>query len=277
MKVALLISGRAARYEVCLLPLLQQCKYDVHVFMSINDEDCEYYEVMKEKLKPWLKGLYIQPYKFPSDFHTIYHNQYMYSYQKIDGKWLPRNQLSMYSNDTKAFTMAADYELEYGIEYDVFMKFRADICNTSLPTLGPIDKDETVLYSIDPLCKFISFGIHKVPIVSSDWVWGNKKTMAIYCNTYEYVLEKNKTANGNYLFHFESNHTDCIIDKKVNVKYVPIYYNVDTHRKIFDTNWKKNENGEYDDSRRILMPGAHEYVNIKTVTSTDHIPVLPGR
>jgi hypothetical protein len=277
MKVALLISGRAARYEVCLLPILQKCTYEVHVFMSINDEDCEYYTVMRERLNPWLKGIVIQPYQFPDGFHTTYHDNYMYCYQKINDKWLPRNQLSMYSNDNKAFTMAIEYEQEYNIEYDIIMKFRSDICNTSLPQLISIDKNESVLYSIDPLCKFISFGIHKVPIVSSDWVWGNKKTMAVYCNTYEYVLKRNTEGNGNYLFHFESNHTDCMIDHAISIKYVPIYYNVDTHRKIFDTNWKKNENGEYNDSRKILMPNAHDFVDIKSVTSTDHIPVLPGR
>ena len=68
MKIALLISGRSARYEVCLLETLKNTSYDVDVFMSINDEECKYYEIMRKKLSKWLKGLYINPYNVPDDF-----------------------------------------------------------------------------------------------------------------------------------------------------------------------------------------------------------------
>jgi hypothetical protein len=277
MRIAILISGRAARYEVCLLPILINCKYDVDLFLSINDEDCEYYKVMRAKLEPWLKGVYIQPIVFPTGFECVYQQHYMYAYQKIGDKWLPRNQLSMYYNDKNAFEMATKYENEHGFEYDTFMRFRSDICNTQIPNLTPLEKDELLLYSIDPLCKFISFGKHKVPIVSSDWVWGNKKTMSLYCNTYDYVLEQNTKAKGKYLFHFESNHTDCMIDHGVKIKYVPVMYHVDVNRKIFDKNWKKDEHGQYADSRKVLPQGAHEYIDIKSVKSSEHIAVIPGR
>ena len=41
MRIALLITGRAARYDVCLLPILQNTPYhDIDIFMSINDEPC---------------------------------------------------------------------------------------------------------------------------------------------------------------------------------------------------------------------------------------------
>ena len=70
MKIAILISGRSARYEVCLLNILNNTSYDVDVFMSINDNKCEYYDMMQKKLSKWLKGLYIQPYNVPDDFEN---------------------------------------------------------------------------------------------------------------------------------------------------------------------------------------------------------------
>ena len=66
----MLISGRAARYEVCLLPILEACGYTIDLFMSINDTDGLYYTVMREKLAKWIKGLYIHPYVIPADFKT---------------------------------------------------------------------------------------------------------------------------------------------------------------------------------------------------------------
>jgi hypothetical protein len=56
-RVALLISGRAARYEVCLLPFLEnidETQYKIDLFMSINDEMCPYYENMIKRLQKWL-------------------------------------------------------------------------------------------------------------------------------------------------------------------------------------------------------------------------------
>ena len=48
----MLISGRAARYDVCLLPLLiKNNDITIDIFMSINDENenCNYYNEMKLK------------------------------------------------------------------------------------------------------------------------------------------------------------------------------------------------------------------------------------
>lgn len=273
MRVALLISGRATRYEVCLLPILEACPYDIDLFMSINAEDCEYYSVMRTRLSKWLKGVYIQPFTIPEGFDTHFIDDYRYCYQLINGKWLPRNQLSMYWNDRNAFQMACDYETTHQIQYDCFMRFRADIIHTSLPSLKPIDGNEMKLYSIYPMCMFDSFGIHRRPIISSDWVWGNRKTMSIYCHTYDYVLKKNTELCGKYIFHFESNHTDCMVEHTIPIEYVHIHYHVDKHRKVFDTNWKRNEQGEYEDSRRVHIPGAHEFIHPESVQTLESIPV----
>jgi hypothetical protein len=275
MRVAMLITGRATRYEECLLPILERCKYDIDLFISINAEDCEYYKCMREKLNKWLKGVYIQPFIIPSDFNTEFIDDEKHCYQFINNKWLPRNQLSMYWNDRNAFEMACKYEYDNKFEYDYYMRFRADIINTELPILEKINNHELNIFTIYPHCMFESYGIHKRPIISSDWVWGNRKTMAIYCNTYDFVIKKNKEYENRYVFHFESNHTDCMVENNVHIEYVHIKYGVDRHRKVFDTNWKLNTNGHYSDSRKIHIPGAHEYISPESVTTLAHIPVEP--
>ena len=76
MRVALLISGRIARYEVCLIPFLKKnTQYTIDLFASINDDESKYYDLVRSELSPWLKGLHIQKYKLPEDFnHNHPHN-----------------------------------------------------------------------------------------------------------------------------------------------------------------------------------------------------------
>jgi hypothetical protein len=275
MRIALLISGRAVRYELCLLPILEKANYEVHLFMSINDTKSLYYDVMQDKLKLWLKVCNITPYIIPSDFKNLFkENNYRYCYQNIDGEWKPRNQLSMYWNDNQAFTMATQYAKENNFSYDIFMRFRADIFNTQLPLLTQLPTDELCLHSIDPLCCFTSFGIHPTKIVSSDWVWGNEKTMQIFCNTYSFVLQKNKELNNEYIFHYESNHTDCMLENGVNIIYYKIHYNIDSNRKIFDTTWIPDEKGVTKDSRKVPPHGFAGYAFNPSLTTTEHIPLV---
>jgi len=131
MEIALLISGRATRYEVCLLPFLisNSNKYNFSLFILINDndKDCQYYQIMKEKLKKWLKILDIEEYKIPESFKKKFKPENKLSLQKINDKWLPYNCLSMLYNDNKAYNMAIKYEKENNIKYDIIMKFRSDI------------------------------------------------------------------------------------------------------------------------------------------------------
>jgi hypothetical protein len=269
MKIALIISGRAARYDVCLIPILEAAPYEVDLYMSINDETCPYYEFMKQKLSKWLKGIYIEKFKIPCGFVNHYIPGSCRYYQFVDGKWVPRNQLSMYWNDKNAFSMATAYADTHGFEYDAYMRFRTDLFNTQLPVLAPIDKDELKLYSIYPLCMFTSYGIHKREIISSDWVWGNRKTMAVYCSTYDYVLDVNETMEGQYIFHFESNHTDNIVSSGVSIDYVRILYHTDLNRKIFDIDFDKL------DTRSHEMPNKLPHIDIRTLSTTENIQPIP--
>ena len=268
MHIALLISGRAARYEVCLLPILEASTHTIDVFMSINDECCEYYETMKIRLAKWLKGLRFEKYELPSDFKfDVPHNKQLdYHHQIVDGKEVPYNQMSMYYNDNMSFKMACDYEESNGIKYDLFMKFRADICCTLMPVkLEKVEESKYLLYSIVPQCDMMALAKHKVRIISDAWVWSNKQTMGIYCNTYNYVLEQLNTSNGKYLVHYESGVTDNIYDNKIPVVYINLPYKLDRNRRILEKPCQTNLG-------RIC--GARPAIDIHSIKELD-LPIDP--
>ncbi len=236
MKIAMLISGRAARYEACLLPILKESKHEIHVFMSINDEPCEYYENLQKDMFEYLKGFEISKFQLPEFSFNYAHNQSLHFHHKnINGRLVPFNQFSMYYNDKNAFNMACNYEEQNNIKYDLFMKFRSDICNTRIPDdLCLVPEDDLKIFSVVPLCNMTALAKHHVPIVSDAWVWTNKKTMQIYCNTYNYVLEQLSILDGKYLVHYESGPTDNLYDNNVQIQYVNIHYNLDRNRRIFE-------------------------------------------
>lgn len=278
MKIAMLISGRAARYEMCLLPILESCNngYEIDLFMSINDEDSLYYKVMREKLAKYLKGVYINKYKLPEGF-TYTHSGSRWNFQLINGEYMPYNIMSMFWNDHNAFEMAVQYAKENNIHYDLFMKFRSDIAHTSIPELMKFDDETFHLFSIFPSCHFTSNGIYKVPIISDAWVWGNYKSMKVYCNAYDYILRKNKETNGAYFICFESSNTDNVVENNLHYTYVKHPYKLDAHRRIFDKLFERNERGEVigGDIRSGQLKECHNYINPDTVTTTEHIPIVP--
>ena len=57
MKLAFFISGRLTCYEENLIPILNflDKKYDINLFLSINDEYNNYYEKAESLLSKWLK------------------------------------------------------------------------------------------------------------------------------------------------------------------------------------------------------------------------------
>lgn len=271
-RVAMLISGRATRYEACLLPMLEKSRQQFDVFMSINDEDCFYYEVMRTRLAKWLKGVYIQPYRMPDNFQCKFiENDYRFAYQHLDGKWVPRNVLSHFFNDTNAFKMASDYAALNGFAYDFIMKCRSDIIG-DLDKVCFSDSNPGVLYSVFANCRFKTFGKHNADVVLQDWHWGDPVVMRLACSTYEYIMEESAKSGGDYLFHFESNFVDNLIDRGVKNQYVDIPYAVDMHRRLFDSTWNPSN---VTDSRRVNCACASTFIDIKTITNLNELPNLP--
>jgi hypothetical protein len=233
MKIALLISGRMKRYEVCLLEFLKNnLNYNIDLFVSINDNDGNYYDTMKETLKYWLKDSYIKPYVLPEDFnHT-----HPFKQENIlqNNKLVPFYHMSMFFNDANAFNLAYNYSINNNIKYDVYMKYRADIINTKMCDLSDFKDD--ILYTI-PYCNFISKSLYKKQCVGAAWDYGSYDVMKLYCKTYEYILSKLKELNGNYRIAYECSLTDNCYDKNLNIKYYleGNYYEIDKYRRIDDT------------------------------------------
>lgn len=272
MRVAVLISGRAARYEFCLKSLLEKNKNEYDLFISVNDEPCKYYDVMKGSLQPWLKGLEVKPYLLPDDFEN-YHPETVR--QIVNGKFVPQNVISMYYNDMNAFNMATKYADENGFEYDAYLKFRSDIIASDMPNIQKTD--ELKIYSAVPLCDFTCQTLDgiEVPIVCDAVAYGNRKSMKEYVDTYNFVLDMNEKMSGDYRIHFETCLTQSIYHKKVLVERFHYSYMLDGNRRIFDIFWEKSGTPECADSRINQIRGAHSPINSKDVDTTIHIPSFP--
>lgn len=234
MRIAIFISGRATCYEECLLPFLKASPYEVHLFASLNlDPASKEAEQIQTDLNPWLKAFRASPFTLPPDF--VYTHPETFAFQKVEEsteKWLPIHQMSMYFNDFKAFELIDKFQEQDQIKYDLVMKFRADICEAEWPQLQI--PPAGMLHMVKPNCHFPGFGIHKVPVVSDCWVWGEPETMRKYCQTYPFVLAKLAEKKGNYLIHFETCVTDNFYSKGLSVKFFPYHYRLHKDRRTKD-------------------------------------------
>jgi hypothetical protein len=138
------------------------------------------------------------------------------------------------------------------------MTFRSDIIIDKIPLFQI--PEENLLYSINQPCQFISFGIHKVPIISPEWVFAKKNMITIYLETYNFIIEQSKLDN-NYICHYESNVTDNCIEKNINfVRIDNINYSVDANRRRFD-NWEEIK----DTRKNNISSSTVDYIDINNV------------
>lgn len=157
----------------------------------------------------------------------------------VDGKYKPLFQMSMYFNDMNAYNMAIKHSVNNNFEYDCVMKYRADMINTTMPDL--LNKNNNILYSVQPLCWVVTQGIYKTLCVSDAWCWGSPTIMKQYCDTYNFVLDILKKQNGDYYIAYEDCVTDNCYDKKMKIVFVKIDYGLDANRRAFDDKFgKKN-------------------------------------
>lgn len=227
MKIALIITGRIAMYEVGLIHTLTTSNHEFDLFMSLNGENCDYYDKMKTTLSPWLKFCNIQKFELNKEFCEKIkpHNWINTTHCKyVDGYLVPYNVMSMYYNEKVAMEAATKYADTHKFEYGCYLKFRSDLMNVTFNENLKIPKEGLHLISPVPNCMFHSGGIHKAPIVCDAFAWGNRETMKIYFNTYDYVLKKTEETDGNFFISFECSLTDNLIDNGVTWEYVNIPY-----------------------------------------------------
>ena len=134
------------------------------------------------------------------------------------------------------FNKAYEYASNNYFEYDLYLKFRSDIIAHNIPkNIIKPDKNKIHLYNHYPLCNFISNGLYNKPIICDAYAWGNAKTMKIYCNTYNYVIDKIKKYNGTYHVAYECSLTDNIYENNVEHSYHNNGgYRLDKNRRMFD-------------------------------------------
>jgi len=253
-RIAMLISGRAARYEVALLKILEKSNYhNIDLFMSINDtnKDCKYYQTMKVSLKKWLKYCYINEYK-DDEFFELFDNNIAncFNVQLVNNKPFPLYLSSMWWNWQNAFNMATNYADSNNFEYDCYMVFRSDIVGIEkIPDNLPTD-DNTLYYPIPPCMFAIEPGKNikcTGNIVNDQWAWGSRKIMTVYCNTYDFIINQYKKFKGHYYVSSEVCLTHNIRSNNINEKFFTkrqINYGLDLNRKVFDNiNIDKRDNG----------------------------------
>ena len=83
--------------------------------------------------------------------------------------------------------------------------------------------------------------------------------MNIYCNTYDFVIKKNKEYNGKYYIAYECSLTDHMYEVNMPITYHNINYQLDKNRRMFDN-----------DPNRMIKNQTH-VLKITDNNSTDYI------
>jgi hypothetical protein len=254
MRVAILLSGRVKKYNNFLKLLKEYVnKYEIHVFISVNDTWSEFYDILKRQFGDLLKDIHVEPYIIHSDFsNNKYLRTHVLPQMTYNTYMMTYNTLSMLYNDQKCFSMVEKYSEENNIQYDIYVRTRSDIIHTSFPFVDYFcNLDKNILYCINPLNKF-TLAITDNPndeyrngrfhvygntqyngkFVTNDISFGNKDNMNIFCNAYNYYLEMNKKENGNIFIIYENAVTVYLLDIGVNWSFFEFDYQYELNRDV---------------------------------------------
>lgn len=229
MKVALFISGRCFGYKECLIPILNvlKNKYEIYLFLSINsDIDQEMIDILKPA-----------KYEFKRFF---YDDEWIENRLKNNCSFLgPYNQLSCFYNDKNNFKLIEEYEKENNINFDVISKFRSDMMFRDINQIK-FEKDnenDCILHNVELESTIRWHGISS-PLLSDAFCFGNKKSMKIYCNTYNWIKEKDIELNGKYNRTFEpylnENIFGCLFNDPISCR--PIYFTFEEYEEKMNHN-----------------------------------------
>ena len=159
MKLAILLSGRIKPYEHFLNLLFKiGNKYDIDVFISINDVYSFFYEKVKQDFGDYLKGFRCEEYNVPENFINVWynkiegHNNYMLN--QFEKQTAAYRSLSCFYNDKQCFNMATKYADDNNFVYDIYLRFRSDIIVEDLPHFDIPKINENIICSVIPINKF---------------------------------------------------------------------------------------------------------------------------
>jgi len=254
MRLAILLSGRINPYKE-FLNLLKKVenKYDINVFISVNDVYSEFYKNVEKDFGNYLKGLHCEEYNVPENFMNIYYSKIEgyshYLLSEFEKDTVAYRCLSCYYNDKYCFNMATKYADNNNFEYDIYLRFRSDIIVDNLTNFNISKINENILFCVIPFYKFTLTPTENIngeqinnafyyygdmkhygKYVTSDIAYGNRKTMSIYCSCYDYVLKKNIENKGNYYIHFEYSMTTFLEDSGIIWKFFYYDYIYDRNR-----------------------------------------------
>tara|TARA_Y200000002_G_scaffold182699_1_gene150745 strand:+ start:12321 stop:13226 length:906 start_codon:yes stop_codon:yes gene_type:complete len=274
INLAIFISGRLNNYNTCLLPILQHLRkqnlYNMKVFLSINANSKE--QNVINDLDDMIGYYYAEPFFYQEDWikNRLKHNRkYMGSY----------NQLSCFYNDLNNFKQIEKYEIDNNIKFDVICKMRSDIIfyNINQVVFHKDVPNKLILNNINLESTISAYGLSP-PFISDAICFGNKKSMELYCNTYNYIKERDIEYNGLYNHTFEPYLNESLYNfpiygvplYRINNPKKPPYTKeeyldkfVNNSRKFVrkDYNWKYKIHRGNTSNSQLYRPNDNEYIN----------------
>jgi len=257
--IAIFISGRIIGYEECLLPLINNIKnkYNIFLFFSINsfslDKDNQNEKNIEEIIKKLKNDFgknfadaHFKEYKLPKIFVDNRKNNNIFNFNY--------NELSHNYNDKKNFELIKKYENENNISFDLICKLRSDIIvyNNNIDFI--FDNENELIIRNKHMQDIRYWGgiFTDTPLMISDsFAYGNKKSMEIYCSTYDWILKNDLLFNGNYTYANEIFLTDNLLQY------------------VFYHNDKGRDNNPYLSREQVIDKYINNPYGIKIITLND--------
>ena len=211
--IAIFISGRMLGYKENLIPFINSLKrkYNIKLFFSVNIFSFEDHNIhipliiheLQSEFGDILAYCNFEKYKMPKSFveYRLENNMNNFHY----------NCLSCFYNDKKNMELIEKYEIDNDIKFDLICKTR-----TELQFISDVDfifdNDEDLILHNKHMEDIRYWGHihHNTPKMISDaFAYGNKKSMKIYCKTYDWILQNSLSRI--YSQTFEIYLTDSIL------------------------------------------------------------------
>jgi hypothetical protein len=233
--IAIFISGRVIYYDTQLLEVINRIEtnsdYNIKLFFSINtlslgkDESPESItDNLKQIYKDKIGCIYWETFKYPASYinNKILNNNLKF-YINDMSSISTYAQLSCIYNDKKNFENINTYEKQNNIIFDIICKVRSEMILTpeSKIRFNIHNNDSLVIYN-KHFCDIRLWGhVYKYTpyvLLTDTFVYGNKKSMEIYCRAYDWMLEQDIIFKGNYYNCLEIILTESVLNH--------VFYNI---------------------------------------------------